>query len=53
MNQIKMGNRVVIIAGTASTDEKPDNRQPTFQRISDRRSVVISNGQLVGRRPGR
>jgi hypothetical protein len=52
MNQTKIGNRVVAIAGTASANEKPGYREPTEQRHTARRIIVIRNGKLVGRRRG-
>ncbi len=53
MNQIKMGNRVVIIAGTASTNEKTRYREANQERPTPRRIVVIRNGELVGSSSGR
>jgi len=53
MNQTKLSNRVVVIAGTAPANEKPGYREPTEQRPTARRIIVIRNGQLVGNRPGR
>jgi hypothetical protein len=53
MNQIKIGSRIVVIAGTAPAQEKLGYREPTQQRPTTRRIVVIRNGKLVGRRRGR
>jgi hypothetical protein len=53
MNQTKIGNRVVVIAGTAPASENPSYREPTEQRSTTRRIVVIRNGKSVGRRRGR
>jgi hypothetical protein len=53
MNQIKIGSRIVVIAGTAPAQEKLGYREPTQQRPTARRIVVIKNGKLVGRRRGR
>jgi hypothetical protein len=53
MNQTKIGNRVVAIAGTAPASGNADYRKPTEQRHTARRIVVIRNGELVGRRRGR
>ena len=49
MNQTKIGNRFVVIAGTAPANEKPGYRKPTEQRHTAQRIVVIRNGKLVGR----
>jgi len=53
MNQTKIGSRIVVIAGTAPINEKPGYREPTEQRPTARRIVVIRNGKLVGRKRGR
>jgi hypothetical protein len=53
MNQTKIGNQVVAIAGTAPANDKPGCREPTEQRHTARRIVVIRNGKAVGRRRGR
>jgi len=53
MNQTKIGNRVVVIAGTAPANEKAGCREPAGQRATARRIVVIRNGELVGSGPGR
>jgi hypothetical protein len=52
MNQTKIANRIVVIAGTAPANEKPCYQKPTEQRPTARRIVVIRNGKLVGRRRG-
>ena len=53
MNQTKIGNRVVVIAGTAPASKKTGYREPVAQRSTTRRIVVIRNGELVGSRPSR
>jgi len=53
MNQIKIGNRVVVIAGTATANEKSSHQGIPNQRPTARRIVVIKNSELVGSRPGR
>jgi hypothetical protein len=53
MNQTKIGNRVVLIGHTARANEKIGCTQPTNQRPTTHRIVVIKNGELVGGRSGR
>jgi hypothetical protein len=53
MNQTKSGNRVVLIGRTARANEKIGCSQPTNQRSTTHRIVVIRNGELVGGRSGR
>jgi len=53
MNQTKIGNRLVLIAGTAPASEKAAYREPTTRRATSRRIVVIRNGEWVNNRPGR
>jgi hypothetical protein len=53
MNQTRIANRVVLIGSTAPPNEKTGYLQPTQQRPTTRRIVVITNGQLVGSKPGR
>jgi hypothetical protein len=53
MNKTKIGNRFVVIAGTAPANENPSYREPAEQRPTTRRTVVIRNGKSVGRRRGR
>jgi hypothetical protein len=53
MNQTKIGDRFVLIAGTAPASEKAAYRRPTTQRATSQRIVVIRNGELVNSRPGR
>ena len=53
MNQTKIGNRVVVIGSTAQANEKTGYLQPTKQRPTTHRIVVIRNGELVGSGPGR
>jgi hypothetical protein len=50
MNHIKIGSRIVVIAGTARAQDIPGYREPTEQRPTARRIVVIRNGKLVRRR---
>jgi len=50
MSQSKTGNRIVVIADTAPANEKTDYREPTGQRPTPQRIVVIKNGRY---RPGR
>ena len=53
MNQTKIGNRIVVIAGTAPAKEKPGYRELNEQRPTARRIVLFRNGKVVGRRRGR
>jgi hypothetical protein len=53
MNQTKIGNRVVLIGRTARANEKIGCTQPTNQRPTTHRIVVIRNGELVGGKSGR
>jgi len=53
MNQTKSGNRVVLISRSAPASQKTVSRQPTAQRPTTYRIVVIKNGELVGNQPGR
>ena len=53
MNQTKIGNRVVVIAGTVPAHEKAGCRGTAGKAIRVRRTVVIRNGELVGSGPGR
>lgn len=53
MNPIKIGKRVVVIAGTTPTGENADCRKPIEQWSTARRIVVIRDGKSVGRRRGR
>jgi hypothetical protein len=53
MKQTKTGNRVVVIGGPAPATKKVALREPDNQPATSRRVVVIKNGELVGRRPGR
>lgn len=50
---IVIGNRVVVIGRTAPAKEKTSNLQPTKQRPTTHRTVVIRNGRLVRSRPDR
>jgi hypothetical protein len=53
MTQTKSSNRIVVIAGTAPANEKTGYLQPSTQRPTTHRIVVIRNGERVGSRPGR
>jgi hypothetical protein len=53
MNQTQIGNRVVVIRSTTPATEKVARREPTQQRATPHRIVVIRNGELVGSRPRR
>jgi hypothetical protein len=53
MNCTKIGNRIVVIAGTPLAGKKTRRRELPVQRTSARRIVVIRDGELVGSRPGR
>jgi hypothetical protein len=53
MSQTRIGNRVIVIAGTAQTHERTGYRETSGQRPVTRRTVVIRNGKSVGRRRGR
>jgi len=53
MNQTKISNRVVLIGRRALANEKTAYLQPTKQRPTTHRIVVIRNGELVGGRSGR
>jgi uncharacterized caspase-like protein len=48
MNQTRIGNRFVVIAGTAPASQNPSYREPTEHRTTPRRTVVIRNGKSVG-----
>jgi len=53
MKQTKIGNRFIVIGRTAPATEKIAYREPTNQRATSQRIVVIRNGERVGSRPGR
>jgi hypothetical protein len=53
MKQTRIGNRFVVIGRPAPAAEKIAHREPTRRRATARRIVVIKDGELVGRRPGR
>jgi hypothetical protein len=53
MKPTKTGRRVVVIGGTAPANATSASREPPNPRPTPRRIVVIQNGELVGRRPGR
>jgi hypothetical protein len=49
MKQTKIGNRFIVIGRPELATEKIAYRQPTNQRPTSQRIVVIKDGQLVGR----
>jgi hypothetical protein len=53
MTQTKSGSRIIVIGSTAPAHEKTGDVQPTNQRPTGSRIVVIKNGELVGSRTGR
>jgi hypothetical protein len=53
MKPTRIGNRFVVIGRPASAAEKIGHREPTRQRATAQRIVVIKDGELVGRKPGR
>ena len=53
MKPTRIGNRFVVIGRPAPAAEKVADREPTRPRATPRRIVVIKDGELVGRRPGR
>jgi hypothetical protein len=53
MNQTRIGNRFVVIAGTAPANAKTGCREPAGQRAAARRIVVVREGEWVGSRTGR
>jgi hypothetical protein len=53
MNQTKIGKRIVLFGRPARANEKIGCLQPTNQRPTTHRIVVIRNGELVGGRSGR
>ena len=53
MKPTKTGNRVVVIGRPAPAAEKVAYREPADQRATSQRIVLIKNGELVGRGPGR
>jgi hypothetical protein len=53
MSQTKLGKRFIVIGLTAPAAEKIACPEPTNQRAPAQRIIVIKNGELVGRRPGR
>jgi hypothetical protein len=53
MKPIKIGNRVVVIPGTAPVSDNANYRKPIEQRSTARRIVVIRDGKSVGRIRGR
>jgi hypothetical protein len=53
MTPIKIGNRVVIIAGTATTSGNADYRKPIEKQHTAQRIIVIRNGKSVAGKLGR
>ena len=53
MKPTKIGNRFVVIAGTAPSNTKTGYRQRTDQQRTGFRIVVIKNGELVSSKTGR
>jgi hypothetical protein len=53
MPQTKSGNRIIVIGGPAPRPRTGARREPAAGRATPRRIVLISNGELVGGRPGR
>jgi hypothetical protein len=53
MNQTKISNRFVVIAGTTRACERPGYRETNELRLTARRIVVIKNGKSVGSRRSR
>jgi hypothetical protein len=53
MKPTQIGNRVVVIGPTAPAAQKVTCQESAPQRATSRRIVVIKDGQLVSRRPGR
>jgi hypothetical protein len=53
MNQTKIGNRFIVLGRPAPAAEQVAYREPTTQRATSPRIVVIQNGERVGSRPGR
>jgi hypothetical protein len=49
---IVIANRLVVFGGTAPAKEKTGHQQPTKQRPTTHRIVVIRNGELVRSKPG-
>ena len=53
MNQTKIGNRFIVIGRPAPAAEQVAYREPTTQRATSLRLVLIQNGERVGSRTGR
>ena len=53
MTQNKNGNRIVILAGTATSNNQGGDREASIQRASSGRIVVIKNGEMVKSEPRR
>jgi hypothetical protein len=53
MKPTKIGNRIVVIGGTAPTNANTGPVPPGNPRPAARRTVVIRNNELVGRGVGR
>jgi hypothetical protein len=53
MKPTKIGNRFIVIGRPAPAAEQVAYREPTPQRATSLRLVLIQNGERVGSRPGR
>jgi hypothetical protein len=53
MKQSKIGSRFIVIGRPAPAAEQVAYREPTPQRTTSQRLIVIQNGERVGRNPGR
>jgi hypothetical protein len=53
MRSTRIGNRFILIGRPAPAAEQVAYREPTPQRVTSLRLVLIQNGERVGRRTGR
>jgi hypothetical protein len=53
MKPTKSGNRFIVIGRPAPATEQVAYREPTTQRATSQRLVLIQNGERVGSNPGR
>jgi len=53
MKPTKIGNRFIVIGRPAPAAEQVAYREPTTQRVTSQRLIVIQNGERVGSRQGR
>jgi hypothetical protein len=53
MKPTRIGNRFIVIGRPAPAAEQVAYREPTTQRATSQRLIVIQNGALVGSRPER